>query len=285
MELACRAFVAAGIVVRKMIRTAEIEVFHDEAEHGRTRPLRVSVRTGDGESHDAYLKLSARIEVGVEGLSNEVIAACLAGDLGLPIPEPFLVRLTPEWIAAVPNIAVRNALGASAGVAFASKAAGRQWQLWRPGDQMTTARQQAALEILSFDAFIGNDDRKFAHNKPNCLVRGDQFRIIDHEAAFCLKLKLFPKLEPWRPLHLAGWTDPDNHIFGAKLLGRPALDFDRVRSPWKTLTDSRLGQYRRALPGEWSASKDAVDLAMAHLATVRDRIDVCVGEVKRVLNG
>lgn len=268
-----------------MIRWAELETYHDETAHGRTRPLTVSVRTVDGESHDAYLKLSARIEWGVEGLSNEVIAACLAGDLGLPILEPFLVRLTPEWIASVPNLAVRSALGASAGVAFASKAAGRQWQLFRPGDPMTTAREQAALEILSFDAFIGNDDRKFAHNKPNCLVRGDQFRIIDHEAAFCLKLKLFPKVEPWRPLYLANWTDPDNHIFGAKLRGRPALDFDRVRAPWKALSDARLGQYRDALPEEWSASKDAVDLALTHLATVRDQIDDCVGEVKRGLNG
>lgn len=268
-----------------MIRWAELETFHDETEHGRTRPLRVSVRTDDGDSHDAFMKLSKRIDVGVEGLANEVIAACLAGDLGLPIPVPFLVRLTPEWIAAVPNLAVRNALGASAGVAFASKDAGRQWQLWRPGDQMTTARQQAALEIFAFDAFIGNDDRKFAHNKPNCLVRGDQFRIIDHEAAFSLKLKLFPKVEPWRLLHLARWTDPDNHIFGAKLRGRPALDFDRVRGSWNALLDTRLGQYREALPEEWSASKDAVDLALTHLATVRDRIDDCIGEVKRALNG
>lgn len=268
-----------------MIRIAEIETFHDEAEYGRTRPLRVSVRSDDGERHEAFLKLSARIEVGVEGLSNEVLAACVAGDLGLPIPEPFLVTLSKEWIASVPDLAVRTALAASAGVAFASKAAGRQWQLWRRGDQMTTARQQTALEIFAFDAFIANDDRKFAHNKPNCLVRGDQFRIIDHEAAFCLKLKLFPKVEPWRPLYLASWTQPDDHIFGAKLLGRPALDFPVVKGKWKALSDARLGQFRKALPAEWSASKDAVDLALAHIAKVRDQIEECVDEVKRALNG
>jgi len=150
---------------------------------------------------------------------------------------------------------------------------------------MTIARQQTALEVLSFDAFIGNDDRKFAHNKPNCLVRGDRFKIIDHEAAFCLRLKFFPKVEPWRPLHMANWTHPDDHIFGAKLFGRPALDFNRVQSAWKALSDFRLEQYRKSLPEEWSESKDAVDLALAHLAAVRDRIEACVGEVKRALNG
>lgn len=263
-----------------MIRRA-VPVRYDRiASTGRNKPLLITVETSDGQEHEVYLKASARPELGVEGLANEALAACLAGDLGLPINEPFLVPLDPQWVNAIPDPATRLMLQQSAPIGFASKSHGPQWKVWSPGDALTAGRQPTALEILAFDAYIGNDDR--IPSNPNCYVKGDAFRIIDHELAFRIKLKLFPRLEPWKSGNLAALVLPQGHIFGARLKGK-ALDYSAIRQAWATLSDRRFLDYQSALPPEWAAAQSAINDALTHLRTVRDRIDDCLAELERAL--
>jgi hypothetical protein len=108
----------------RMIRRASPLRFDRIAEAGRNRPLRVVVETPDGAEHEAFLKTSGSPEVGVEGLANEALAACVAGDLGLPINEPFLVDLAPSWIASIPDREVRKTLERSVPMGFGSRSAG-----------------------------------------------------------------------------------------------------------------------------------------------------------------
>jgi hypothetical protein len=228
----------------------------------------------------SFLKASARPELGVEGLANEALAACLAGDLGLPINEPFLVELDSGWVAAVSDLETREMLERSAVVAFGSKAAGPQWRIWSAGDQITAARAAAALEILAFDAYIENDDRR--PGNPNCLVKGDAFRIIDHELAFRIRQKLFPRPEPWKAGHLQRLIAPDGHLFGAGLRGRD-LDFAPIQRAWSGISDGHLQEYLSALPSEWAEARAAMETAVAHLRTVRERIVDCIAELRRAL--
>ena len=43
---------------------------------------------------ELFCKLSAGCDQGVTSLAREVVAACLAADLGLPVPIPYL----PGWL-------------------------------------------------------------------------------------------------------------------------------------------------------------------------------------------
>lgn len=263
-----------------MIRRANPVRFDRVAESGRNRPLRVIVETADGQEHEVFLKVSARPELGVEGLANEALAACLAGDLGLPISEPFLVELDQDWIETIPDAGLRHLLHNGAPVAFGSKAAGPQWKLWSASDLVTVDRRPAALAILAFDAYIENDDRRPSNS--NCLVKGSEFRIIDHELAFRIRLKLFPRPEPWRQGYLERLVEPGGHVFGAQLKGQD-LDFAPLRAVWKDLPDQRLAAYLSALPAEWAAATEAMEAALTHIRAVRDRIDDCLAELKRAL--
>jgi hypothetical protein len=263
-----------------MIRDAVPVRFDRPAESGRTQPLRVTVETPDGEQHEIFLKASASPGLGIEGLANEALAACLAGDLGLPINEPFLVKLNEDWIASVPDPAIRQTLHESVPIAFGSKAAGTQWKLWSPSDLLTSDMHPLALAILAFDAFIENDDRR--PNNSNCLVKGGEFRIIDHELAFRIRQKLFPQPEPWRQGYMRRLVAPDGHVFGSKLKGQ-SLDFAPLRVAWSGLPDERFEGYLSALPVEWAAANDAMEAALTHLRTVRDRIDDCLAELQRAL--
>jgi len=53
---------------------------------------------------------------------------------------------------------------------------------------------QTAAEVLVFDAIVQNPDRRA--DNPNCLVRGDEIRIIDHELAFSHGL-VIGSVPPW----------------------------------------------------------------------------------------
>lgn len=254
--------------------------FDRVATTGRNKPLLVTVETDDGIEHEAYVKASARPELGIEGLANEALAACLAADLGLPITEPFLVELDPQWVATIPDRETRAMLEASVPLGFGSKAAGPQWKVWSRGDKMLSVRSAMALRIFAFDTFIENDDRK--PSNPNCLLKGDEIRIIDHELAFRIRMKLFPKPEPWKLGGLQRHISHDGHLFGLALKGL-GLDFSNVKSTWSNLSDSHIMGYCSGMPTEWSAATEAVYAAVQHVRMVRDRLDDCLAEMQRVL--
>ena len=252
------------------------------ADNGRTQPLRVAVETDDGEEFEVFLKPSAATpDLGVEGLANEVLAACVGGHLGLPLCQPLLVELSPEWIASLQDAALQAKLTRSNPVAFGSVAAGAGWRPWLRADTMTFERREVAQRILAFDALIENPDRR--PSNPNLLVKNADFRIIDHEMAFRIRM-LIPRPKPWAAGGLARLTAPDcGHVFAAGLKGVKALDLAPVRDSWSALSDEVLADFEAALPDQWAEAANAVADALTHLRAVRDRVDDCLAEIERVL--
>jgi hypothetical protein len=241
----------------------------------------VIAETADGAEHEVYLKPSGRPELGVEGLANEALAACVAGRIGLPICEPLVVEMSPDWIGSIADADVRLTLEQSSPIAFASMSAGTGWSIWAPSNTLTVERRRRALDIVAFDAFIENPDRRAGN--PNLLVRGDEFRIIDHELAFRIRQLLFPRPEPWNPGYLDRLTQPDGHLFGGPLKGGKALDMGPIRAVWSGLSNEDLAACEEAIPQEWEAASVAVAAALMHLRAVRNRIDDCIAELERAL--
>lgn len=247
--------------------------------NGRTKPALLVCETPAGEEVEVVAKFSAYCDQGVTNLAREVIAACLAGDLGLPIPTPYLLDITPTWAASVTDAAIRTNIQRSAPVAFGSSFAGAQFSAWNDGTTLRPAMVPLALATFVFDAIIQNPDRRSSN--PNCLVRGDTFRIFDHELAFAHGL-IFGWKPPWTPGSLQLLEQPGFHIFRRKLRGE-ALDFTPVRESWKQLSDSRIDGYAATVPGEWAQAAADVAGAIALIKSARDQIDACIVEIQRVL--
>ena len=136
-----------------------------------------------------------------------------------------------------------------------------------------------ALATFAFDAIIQNPDRRSGN--PNCLVRGDAFRIFDHELTFAHGLILGWK-PPWVPGGLQLLEQPGFHIFRRELRGKN-LDFPTVRESWKHLIDSRIDGYADVVPAEWAQAATDVAGAITLIKSARDRIDDCLAEIQRVL--
>ena len=235
-----------------MIREAVPIRFDRPTGVGRTEPLRVGVQTDDGNEHDVVLKVSAGPECNVECLANETLGSLLAADLGLPVCEPFFVRIGPEFIDSVPNHAIRQRIRDSCPIAFGSRHAGEQWRRWLPSDRISKTQISQAISVLAFDGFIGNSDRNPANS--NMLVKDQEWRLIDHESAFSFRMKLFPPCEPWTPGNLGmmrTYGANSEHIFAKQLSGMADLDFEPTRARWAGLSDVRLAEYDAILPSEW----------------------------------
>jgi HipA-like kinase len=262
-----------------MLPRATPTAFDRAMGNGRTKPALLICETQAGEEVEVVAKFSANCDQGVINLAREVIAACLAGDLGLPIPTPYLLDITPAWATSVIDATIRANIQRSAPVAFGSSFAGAQFSAWNDGITLRPAMVPLALATFVFDAIIQNPDRRSGN--PNCLVRGDAFRIFDHELAFAHGLILGWK-PPWTAGSLQPLEQPGFHIFRRKLRGEN-LDFASIRESWKKLSDSRIDGYAATVPVEWAQAAAVVAGAIALIKSARDQIDACLVEIQRVL--
>src|SRR5260370_11758325 len=89
---------------------------HALTTSGKTQPQE---RT-DGTVVEVVAKFSAGCEEHDASLAREVIAACLAVDLGFPVPEPFLVDVPRNWALHVTDPHQRARIKASSPVTAGS---------------------------------------------------------------------------------------------------------------------------------------------------------------------
>lgn len=260
-------------------RVIAVEVIR-EAKSGRTKPVLMLCETDTDGAIEVFCKLSAGCFEDVTSLAREVVAACLAIDLKLPVPTPYVVDI-PTALASIatdPDIAER--LGASSSVGFGSGKVANQFSVWSSGNRVTESMLPSALGAFVFDAVIDNVDRK--PSNPNCLVAGDRLHLIDHELAF----PSTAGLPGWRPPWQAGalsWLDRvDGHLFCRDLKTR-ILDFDSLRQQWSAISDDRLLEYRQAISPEWDAAHPAVEEALDRIRNARDNLDGVIAETRRVL--
>lgn len=250
------------------------------ATRGRTGPLFITCEAADGSIVEVVAKFSGGCDQANVNLAREVIGACLAGDLGLPVPEPFLIDIPPDWAVSIPDGNERVKVQRSSPVAFGSRAMTRQFNIWTPGNLISDIMLPLAAGIFVFDGIIQNPDRR--SDNPNCLVRGDELRIFDHELAFAHGLMI-----GWKPPWVIGGLKPmetnGNHIFRSGLKGR-IVDFGPIRATWTGLSDAQIADYEGALPAEWTDVVSVAASATKLIRDARDNIDAVLEEVQRVLS-
>jgi len=255
--------------------------FDGRASSGRTVPCRLTCESDDGTEVEVVAKLSDGCDRKVTALVMEAIAAMLASDLDLPIPEPFLVALEPEFIAGLPDETVAAMARRSNPIAFGSKHLPPGYTSWPVGKAIPKDAQALAADIFAFDALTLNDDRRSVN--PNCLFSGSSLAIYDHEMAFPYTEGIIGWQPPWEIGALEYIKQTRGHLFYEQICGK-AVSFDRFAGAWLAVTDERLTAYRAALPGEWNSSGQHADQALRHIAQVRDNIEAALQEVRRVIS-
>ena len=269
-----------------MIQIERVEAirFDRIMSSGRTSPLLLACEKTDGSVMEAVVKFATGGECTRSSLCAEVIASQLAADLGLPTPTPVIVTWSPEFAVSLVDQQAREIVMKSAPPAFGSTLITDGFTTWSAGRKIVGHEaRQVALAIFFFDAMIGNSDRRDA--RPNILVRGDAFRLIDHELAFRDYLLLMKPPAPWTLGGLNDLEAPGAHIFTAQLAREAKnLDFAQIRAAWAGLSDCQIEAYEASLPLDWTADPRLATFAVTRIKECRNRIDDCVAECRRALN-
>lgn len=257
-------------------------------ESGANQPVIVAV-DHNGNEVDVFAKLTDK-DCTPHGLVREAIAAFLAFDLNIQVPEMYRVRISEDFIGAIEDRTVQQRFLKSARVVFGTRKIDgfgntpKNFEL----DAMT---RQAAAEIWAFDMLIDNTDRGGGGGvgaKANCLTNGSEFYAIDHEKAFFAldSVLLGRKHQPWVAGNLTQVTAIDSHLFInslRKLRWKP--DFNNFMARWKEqVTDARLLEYNGAIPPEWRTEPEKIEKIFAGLREIRDNIEACLTEASRALS-
>ena len=258
-----------------MLTQLEAIQYVGDVGSGRTCPIIIAAEDPDEDVVEVVVKFSSACDLGTNSLAVEVISACLAGDLGLPIPEPFIVRIPRDWRDFLPPL-VRERFSEYDNLVFGSKLLWPQWPVWTSANRLTPPMIQTAAEILAFDGFIENVDRR--EGNPNCLISGERLRIIDHELAFPAML-LGPK--PWQQGGLESFTNPGRHIFRRQLVAKP-IDVAVIRRKWALLQDDHIESYGAAVPDQWRDNA-FITRILTRIRDIRENIEDCMTELNRIL--
>ena len=247
--------------------------------NGRTQPLLMAAEVADGKEIGFIAKFSNEPHLTVNGLVRESIAAMLAVDLKLPIPEPLLVRLDPLLMDAVAqvNTTVAARLKLANPIGFGSTQLPPGFGIWPGARNLPDSSLSTAAEIFAFDCLTQNADRN--PTSPNAMWNGSDFAIIDHELAFQIEGVLFWK-PPWQIDSLTALAT--NHLFYPSLKGK-TLGLQRLCSHWRAISDVRLQAYDGALPQEWQEARNTIQQSLNFVRDVRNNIEVAMNEVQRSL--
>jgi hypothetical protein len=254
---------------------------------GKSAPSLVTCLQERGKEEELVVKFAGGCEAGNGSLIREAVAAMMAADLDLPVPEPFLVMVEEKFVTEIPEWndryrqAKRNA-GASIGWNFGSKKLPPGFTTILKGRRIPPVLKPTAAEILAFDVFIANFDRTVAN--PNCLSNGTEFAIFDHELAFHTKSILFWK-PPWEKDAISfpkGQPDNIRHVFMEELRGSEP-DLERLAGAFDVLTDARLSEYQKALPPEWIGDGSDIGGILEYVGSLRRNIDLAISNLKKAL--
>jgi hypothetical protein len=233
-------------------------------ESGRTRPLLMGCERSDGVEIELVVKLKAACDMKTRSLMNEAIGAMFAADLGLPVPEPFLVRIDSNFAGSLEDADLRNLAMQSVGLNYGSKKL-TGYSIFPFGLRMSGSGLVLAAEILAFDVFIENPDRRIEN--PNILHDGKDFAIYDHELAFGFDF-ILGWTPPWKRVG-GGHFPIEKHVLYGAVRNKP-ISLDRLENSLKSLTDSRLQEYGQALPDEWIGEGIEVSAVLEYIAELRN---------------
>lgn len=261
-----------------MFELVEAIRFDRKMSIGRTMPL-LLVCDGPGGEVEVVAKFSEGCSIG--GLIREAMTAMLAFDLGLPVPAPYLVQLSQDFIDSIPDLAVADFLRKGDSFGFGSRRLPDGYAAWiPPAAKMSAALEQQALDVFALDCWLTNGDRRVSN--PNLLTNGKDFAIFDHELALMTTLNLFWK-EPWLVNSLNSARPPHDHLFFDHLRGKVAYPLAVLQTRFLAITDARVSAYANALPPSWTAEVEAISKARTYIIDLRNNLAPAGTELTRVL--
>ena len=248
------------------IEHLEAEQFYAFTESGLSRPARVRCAREDRSKVDVYVKFRGSVQEREFSLFAELLCSQLGRELGFNVPTPFVVNLSPEFLAGVPKVA-HDIVARSLGLNFATESAPAGFSFVPPEPRIPTVLRPSAAEIFAFDVVMQNCDRKA--DNPNLLWDRTRIMLIDHERA--LGFVRETSGPSFNALELDRFYD---HVFYSVISPNDA-QFNRLTESLADLSAARLDYIFAQVPEEWYSEADLAKTRRHLKWVIENRIQVC----------
>ena len=217
---------------------------------GQSKALLISARDDTGEAVSCVTKLDARLKFPPTEHLREWLGCALGEVLGIRVPVPYRVLIESDFATGIKDAGTRSDALKSLGAAFGCSIFSGATQ-WLSEGSLPADLQAPAAELLAFDMFIHNVDRRAQNH--NVMVGREEVLAFDHGDAFAF---IFPNIGA-----PPAATDPlvavaDQHVFRSALRGIE-LPLSGFYESLKTLTDDVFEEICALTPSEWQAGPAA----------------------------
>ncbi|MBI5149964.1 MAG: hypothetical protein HZA28_04250 [Candidatus Omnitrophica bacterium] len=256
------------------IKKVEARQFRRVLKSGRTTPLLFECEdVATGQKEEYVVKLKGSLDRRDRGLICELVSSTIARFMGFNTPPIAVVNIDAQMASLIDAIP-KDKIDSSIGLNFGSKLlSGGYFNL--PNDYpLTNHMEQAAAEIIIFDALIQNFDRRAG--KPNMFIKGDEIYIFDHELAFSFLELIGKRDSPWEQAAFSSCVR--GHFFYRQLKGR-TLSLERITQGIKNMGDDFLLDVQASIPEEWKDGE--IGHIFDHLKAIVENADRFIEGVRR----
>lgn len=228
-----------------------LDIFPNSAN----KPILISgVDTKSGERGEYVTKLngSERMQV-VSYRSKELIAAFMAMELELPVVEPAIIKISPEFLEIAKGkdyfFTLQKSIGYNVGSKYLEKAMVTINNPVFNASQLTNAAQ-----IFVFDVLIQNIDRTLeVGGKPNLMTNGEKLILLDHELAFSFAEILFNMNKtPWL-INEGDLTWVRKHVL-FKHINHQEVNYLEILNKFHIFDAHFWKQVEELVPEEWKSA-------------------------------
>ncbi len=265
-----------------MLSAATAVRFDRVMSKGKTQPCLLACTLENGDEVELIAKFAAGCELKERALVAEAVTAMLAADLDLPVPEPFVIQLSPEFIETISDTGTAEKAQAGPSACFGSKKLPPGFAIYPVEKPLPRTLILTAGEIFAFDHFIANPDRTVAN--PNLLFNGREFAIYDHELAFFTE-GVLGYHAPWEEggaQFPQGLPAAVRHVFLEELRGEE-MDLNRLSGAFDIITDGRLEEYRQALPEGWVGDGASADRILGYIRELKEKLPLAIDQLVQAL--
>lgn len=238
----------SGRIVRAPRRLVA-EEFYGAVGRGRCAAVKLGARENEAaDLVECVVKFDAALTMPPTEHLLEWVAAELGRHLGVQVPPSAEVVIERGFAESIEDRAAKGHALKSLGSVYGSEFV----TSYSPpilGVALPVDLRLAAAELVAFDVFIHNYDRKYGSN-PNVLVGRAEVMAFDHGDAFGF---MVPLLGADDPVTTPLLDVVQGHVFGAAVRAlRGGVSLDRFGAAVADLDDEFFDALRAAVPAAWT---------------------------------
>ena len=223
-------------------------------DYGTTEPLIIrGVCTKTEQKGDYVTKFRNAPRMSIEASCRELIASFVARELDLFVPDPALIRISPEFV---------NTLRGQYGYKNASNSIGLNFgcklydgfSVFPSNPTFSTKQFEEAKKIYAFDLFILNSDRN--HEKQNMLTNGEDILIFDHEKAFGFVFDISGNSNPGELIPNELYWIKNHFLYNYLRQRRDECSFDEFIESLSNLNNIFWKRVDSFIPPEWQTPQN-----------------------------